>query len=303
MTPGDTKKKQPNRLSQYQGGEDELSYKQLRFTTWYVRHKIVLRKLLIAVLILWSAATLGYSTFQWGNYFIFGLFEDRDLAARQVNEIENYSRIQPLYGARPLTIKRPRVFTINEGKYDFFSEAVNPNDRWIARILYKFVYAGGETESKTSLVLPRQLQILSALGQEASVFPSSARLVIERIAWEKVDAHEIADVEEYINIRQDFSVGGIEFISRTTGAAPSDRLQFTVTNNSAYGYWNPVFTAVFLNRGDIVGVRNITTDQLAEGQSASFDLRFHGPLITITDVDVVPLVNVFDDSVYMEPSS
>ncbi len=298
------KKKKPiNPLSQYKAAGDELSYKQFRLATWYVRNRIRLRYVLIGFLTVWSVLTLGYSTLMWGEYLIFGLFEDRDLAAQQVREIENYRAIQPFYTARPLTIERPRVFTANVERYDIFAEVTNQNERWIANVTYKYVFNGGESEIRRTQILPGKLHVLAAHGVESKIFPSSVRLVIENIDWRRVDPHAIRDVQTFIDTRLDIAVENVQFIGRNAVGSPSDQLHFTITNQSAYGYWQPFFSVVLFNRGSIVGIRQVTVDRLDAGASATFDLRFLGPSISITDVEILPHIPIFNPDTYTDPVS
>ena len=285
----------------YRPASEDVSYRGLKIAEWYLRNTMTLRKIGIAALLLWSAATIGYSGIRWGQYVFSGYFQDRDLLLSQIGGFPNYAASQPLYRAHALSVGRPLVFRAGTGKVDFAAEATNPNERWIARVRYKFVFGGGETDAFETLLLPQSSHPIAVFGHETDVFPTGVRLEIADIKWRRVDPHRVPDVSSYVSERLLFAAEDVRFVRAERGDLPTDRLQFTLANNSAYGYWQALFY-VALYDGDVLsGVVPLTLEQFRSGDIREIDLRFIPDSLSVTDIQAIPLIDVFDSSVYMEP--
>ncbi|MBU0597247.1 hypothetical protein KJ641_02340 [Patescibacteria group bacterium] len=281
-------------------GED-LSYKEFKFANWVVSNRLLMKKIGIGIIIGWCVISLGYSGFRWAEYLIVGYWGDRDMTNQIASEIENYNAIQSLYSAQNLVLGRTQVFDAENNKYDFFTEVKNSNKNWLAVLEYKYSYGGGETEMREVTILPQTELPVVILGYENSSFPSSAKLVIENIRWHRIDPHMISDVPAFMAERIVFVIDDFNFVRGATSGLSTNRVAFDIINSSAYSYWQPEFSLVMLNGGSVVGVANITVDQFRTGDTHSVDLRLFDTSINVTDIMVIPMVNVFDESAFMSP--
>lgn len=293
--------KNKDKLSEYEPIDESLSYRGLKMVGWYLKHKILLQKIGIGSLLVWCVVTVGYSGFQWGNYLFFGYWKDIDAMKRQMSEFPNYERLHLIYGAKDLQLKQSNIFRGGSDRFDFSTEVINPNERWLAMVSYKYVYQGGETDLEEVLILPQSTQPVVVLGQELSNTPQQVQLVIENIVWKSINPHEISDVGAYMNERMDFFVDNVIFTKANRDGLSVHRLEFDIFNNSAYSYWQPLFYITLFDGGQITGVTKLNLEQFRAGDQEHVDLRFFATSLNITNIKVMPVFNIFDEGVYIEP--
>lgn len=300
-SPAKQRKAEEKKLSRFTASEESFGYREFRFASWYVSHRILLGKIGAGALIFFCVLTIGYSLWGWGSYFFAGYFEDRALYANQPYEFINYTALKPRYAAQPLSVVRPRVFDEGNNRYDMFTEVRNPNDNWLALVLYRYQFGGEVSETAAMTILPNQLQILPALGIDRPVYPVGTELQILQTRWRRVDPHTIADTTLYVDDRINFRFDNVVFARRTGTTALSDSLTFTLTNNTSFSFWQPEFHVILFQGSEVVGVRTVTVEQFMAGEAREIDLRFSGDPVNITAIDIVPNINIFDASVFMDP--
>jgi hypothetical protein len=81
------------------------------------------------------------------------------------------------------------------------------------------------------------------------------------------------------------------------------RISFSISNQTAFGYWS-VPLQVLLKRGNsVIGVSSTSVERLDAGETRNIDLSWLQPVPTVTEVVVVPVLNIFDSAGYMPPKS
>jgi len=297
-----SKTKKDDKASRYVDPTGEFTSKELKLATWYIKNKFLLQKIGTGFLIAWCVLTIGYSLFAWGNYLIFGYFDDEEMLMRQTLELSDYASLHSLYGARDLVLGSAMIYQSSIDKFDFATMVKNSNERWVAQISYKYIYSGGETEKIKTILLPQTERPVVAFGQKVDGYPTNARLVIENVEWRSVDAHAVANVGEHIDQRLQFYADNFVF-TRAGGAMglPSNRIEFDLYNDSAYSYWEPQFYIELLDDAYPVGILFLTVDQFISGEARAIDLRTLAENLTVDDVRIIPVINVFDSGEYIEP--
>jgi len=289
-----------DKSSEYIDTTGQLSGAQLKFGKWYLEHKILLRRIGVGLLFVWSVAAIGFSIFQFGSYLLFGYQQDQEtLLVGQAAEFQNYEQIKDFYKAQEITSTDTRVFGGADGMYDFVAAVVNSNKRWIATLDYHFVYEGGETEILKTTLMPGDKRPVAAFGHKSKRYPVGVRFVIDRVFWQSVNPHEIFDVESYIKSRSMFSADNIVFKAPSSEGIPVPSAKFDLYNESAYSYWLPVFYVQLLNGNQTVGYIFLSIDQFRSGEKKQIDLRYFGDNLTVTDVRLIPVINFFDGQTYM----
>lgn len=204
--------------------------------------------------------------------------------------------------AKPITIDDvPLVLHSGEGMIDFLSFATNPNMDWWADVTYHFTYAGDQaTDTASTILYPgdhRPLPVVAVASQGVA----SAKLVIDNVAWHRIDTHAIPDPASWLTDRLSFSVTDAVYESLALGKETIGHSTFTITNNTAYGYWS-VPLVVMLKRGSsVIGVSTTSIDTFTAGHAQTVDMNWFVTLPSVTSIDVVPLVNVFDPASYLAP--
>ena len=292
--------KEPSKLSQYVDPSGDFSTKDFTLGYWYVKHKLLLRNIVIGVLITWSTITIGIGLVVWGQYLFFGYWEDEEFLATHVTTFQNYSAIQPAYEAQQLLYDQSKLFKSADGRYDFFTLVNNPNEQFIAYVTFHYVFADVTTPSQTQVVLPQTRQGLVVYGYETPSYPAQARLVIDEVRWQRVSPHVVADPQRYMAERLRFTVSDFTYI-RPGGNEPTltNALSFTLQNASVYSYWDASFH-ILLKRGEsIVGVIPLSELQFRAGESRDVDIFTFAELTQVDSIELLPTVNVFDRDIFL----
>ena len=292
------------RLGQYTDPTGELPNQTLRMGEWYVSHRKRLRRIGITLLIVWCVFTISAGIYGWGKYAVVGYYADQQMAEVLTRTTINYEALHATTGAQSLRISSPQLFQGTPGKYDFMVRVKNPNQRWLAWIEYKFVYVGGETQTRLAFVLPGAERLVAELGTTANSYPVDAQLVLTNSVWKNINPHAVSDVENFISSRLQFPVTEVQFTpaSLALGLA-SNQVTFSLTNASPYSYWSPEFYVELLQGSETVGVLPLQFDRFRSGEKRTVDLRSLISGLSVTDVQVYPIVNVFDKNVYIAPGT
>ena len=298
----DKEKKPKDKLKEYIDTTGQLPNRQLKLGVWYLRHKILLARIGLGILISFCASTVGFSLWKWGEYFLVGYWEDnRRLGLGQIALFQNYEALHESFGARDLRVTENRLFNTTDRRYDLFAVVENPNARWVAKIKYRFVFADGATETRETVLLPAAQRPVAYFGLESESFPANLRLVIENIKWTAVDNHTVADMEEYLDARALFLVDNLAFNSVGENGLAVPALSFSLINQTAFGYWEPVFYVELLNGNRVVGYIYLFFDKIISFETKPVDLRYFNEKVAFDNIRLIPIINYFDESVYIEP--
>ncbi|MBU1146010.1 hypothetical protein KKD80_00455 [Patescibacteria group bacterium] len=277
----------------------DFTESQLKVASWYVSHKILLKKIFIGFLIFLCAIFWGLGLYGLINYyFIEG--PSFNLAMRELSRGADYSAINSALQPRDLDIGTTTIFSSGKGRYDFVGKIFNSSADWRAEFTYDFLVDGVAREEKSGFLLPGEEKYIFDLGGEAPTKPRSATLEIKNLKWRRIDAHEISDYPAWQDERLNFSISDVKFTPAAVGEnIPISRASFTVQNATAFGFWDVGF-AIFLYRGSsIASVNYITLEEFRSGQNRPVEVSWFETLPNITQVKVVPEVNIFDPKVFM----
>lgn len=286
-------------LERYVDPTGELTNKKLKFGEWYVRNRLLLRKIFVASLTVWCLGFGGYSLYAWGKWVAIDIWNDNKMLVELTQQQIPWAYWRDARAPQPLAIAPVESAPSGENKVDFIALAENPNKHWAAAVTYHFVYGPAETTPQTVRVFPGQRRALLSLGNTNE---GGAQLIVDRTTWERFDAHKIADPVAYVTERLNFGVQDVVFTaaSAATGA-PTHSLVFTVSNRSAYGFWNARFTVLYLDGNQIVGLKQIEVPQFRAGESRVQEIKSLAPQLNVTSVELIPEVDPFSASTFMAP--
>ncbi len=287
-------------LSKYTDPTGEFSNRELKTAEWYLRHKIQLKNIFKWFLILWCIITIGYSFGYWGYYFSYGYFQDQKMYAQQTVELQNYTAIQPMYGAQDLQVGNIEAYNSVSNLYDFAAWVTNPNKRWIAMVRYKFVYVGGETATKETVLWPQSSRPVVSFGEQAGSYPSYPQFTIENIEWRRINPHSSIDIPNFIAERSKFAVENFTFTAASRSAGILNHLiRFDLFNDTAYNYWDPEFYVELKDGSQTAGFIYVTLDKFKAGDERHIDLRSWVDNLNVSDIVLWPAFNIFDKSEFM----
>jgi hypothetical protein len=278
---------------------EDLSEKQLKWGYWFVTHKILLKRILIITLIAMNAAFFGFSGY--------GLVSDLMNAPARRQMVDELGRnlLNPLLSeqraAKPLTIANPQVLS-SKNAYDFVTQVTNPNQDFFAHFSYRFVAGSFMTEFKSGFILPGERKYLSELGVLSPKRPSSASLEISGLAWRRVNKHEIPDWQDFAHqhlnlpITDVVYVPGIEIIrdKPTIG-----RTSFTIANDTGYGYYGLRLLVLMYRGPTLAAVNSVIFQTIGPGEKKAGEVTWYEDYGAVTEIKVVPEIDITDQSVYI----
>ncbi|OGH68523.1 MAG: hypothetical protein A3J66_00385 [Candidatus Magasanikbacteria bacterium RIFCSPHIGHO2_02_FULL_47_14] len=292
-------KKSPNNFTRYTDPTGELPTGELKAGFWYIRHKLLLGRIGVGFLVAWCVLTVGYSLFGWGKYLFFDYAKDQRMLQRQVIEIPDYTVVQPLYQAQPLSLGSTDVFQGAPDRYDFFTPVTNPNERFLASVTFSYTYSGGQTATATAVLMPQVPQALVVFGEEADQYPGAARLTIHEIDWQRISPHVIPDVNAFQAERDIFIVENVTVRDAGVDEVPVPQVEFDLTNDSVYPYWEPRFVAELLQGGRVIGIQFLSVQQLRGKETRHIKFHTQSSIRGVSDVRLLPLFSIFDLGEYM----
>ncbi len=292
--------KKPSYLG-YVDATGDFDNKQLQRSLWYVKHKLLLYRLFVGILIFSSIFFWIFSLWQWIDYVVFGIRAEQTLFVN-LTSFPNYTVIHAHYSPQPLTILQTHAFQSGVDKYDAVAEVVNTNDRFIVEFDYVMVVDGTPLVRHHALLLPGEVRPLVEFGLERNNAPGSVGVNIENIAWHRVPSKEVPDTKSWQAERLNFVADKFELTPPDTiRGANAFGIHFNLINNSPYGYSEPEFIIGLVSGGELVGVLPLHLLSLASQEVRPIDVRSFSPNLTATDIKIFPLINVYDKGVYGEP--
>jgi len=288
------------KLSRYTDPTGEFTNRELKTAEWYLKHKLLLQNIVKWFLILLCVITIGYSFSYWIYYFAYGYFKDQQMYARQTQELQNYTNIQPMYSAQDLQVGNVDAYNSVSSLYDFSARVVNPNERWIATVHYKFAFAGGETPIKKTVIWPKSERPVMYFGYESGSYPNYLRFVIEKVEWQRINPHSSLNIPNFIAERSKISVENLIFTpsSRSAGIL-NNMISFSLFNDTAYNFWDPEFYVELKDGAQTVGYIYLALEKFKAGEERRVDLRSWVDNLNVSDIVLWPAFNIFDKTEYM----
>ena len=294
------------------GGLDSEQQQFERFyklSKFWITAKPILKKVGIVSFIVFDVLVVGWATYRFVDYGIFGFFSERAMIGSIVNDIGTLQNISSARAATPLGTKNADVFDLGENRADFYAEVSNPNSDWYASFTYRFVSSNGVTDFANGFILPGQVdKPVTVLAGSTTSTPRNVKLELQDVKWMRVNHHAIDDYEMWERERIDFDVSSVTFERqvyievREGEPAVQDgfgRTMFTIKNDTAYGYWGSSFTIRLLRSGKVVGVTATTITEFEPGQEREVVVNWFGEVPAANETQIEANIDIFDPDVYM----
>jgi len=293
----------PKDFSTYKDPSKSFSNRQLQAGTWYVRNRLLLKKVFYSILAFFAGITLLYSTIAWTIYLGVGIFDDTRMNQVIANSFQNYSGMQIFFRPERIQVSEVNAFSTGLGKYDFAARVVNPNERHVLEIDYKFVFDGGETEMMTQVIHPGESKFVGSFAYESLSYPSGLEFQLVDRRSRFIGKNFIDNPIDYVNAHLDFEASEFIFTPGDPGIdnVPYHSVMFDLENKSPYTYRDANFMVALFNRGQFEGVIPFTIEQFDRSSSEEIDLRFGTGIPSVTDIEVYPMMNIFDERNFVAP--
>lgn len=275
---------------------DELSDKQLKFGYWFVTNKLFLEKVLIVIFIVFNIFLITYNIF----LLVTNLgVEAQKYAKLQVDVYQPIESLKVVRDAQlPNEVQVSGLETYSRGQnFDLVANVVNPNVKWFADFNYQFITGSGATELKQGFIFPGESKRLIDLNVEGG--NTVANVVISDVVWTRKN-----DYDKFYRERFVFDIQNIKIIEPQEldigDKLPVSRVSFEVKNVSAYNYRDVIFQIYLYSGANIVAVDTALAETLYSSESRILEATWYSRLPKISNVDVVPEINIFNYKSYIE---
>jgi hypothetical protein len=291
--------------------DQNFNDKTLKFSYWYLTHKILLRKLLIIFLIVLSVIFFAYAIYIIVLEFaVYGQNYNQVLVSLPQNLL-NTGGYRALHEVKEPQVVNITVIAGTSERYDFISKIKNPNSDFLVESFdYQFITGNDDVDLskdksgpnparvKKGFILPGEEKYLVDLSVTSKKRINQARLNIVNIQWRRIS--------DYATIQKEklrFDIADVKFIPPVADGSnklPVSKVSFNAINKSAFNFWNIGFYVILFKGTAIAGANYVSIDQFLTGQTRPITVNWFEPLPDITQVQVVPEVNILDSSIYME---
>lgn len=288
-------------FNKYEDPSGEFSSSEFKRSLWYVKHKILLYKILVGFLIAWIVIFGGYALITFADYLIFGISSDTVLR-QQLTSFPDYTSIQPKYLPIPLQVQGVNALAGGSNSFDLVAQVANPNKNFIVYFDYHFVAGSNNTPVQRGFLLAGETKPIVYFGLQGD-YPGDVNLVMENMSWKRLRAQEIKDPASFQAERLNFPVSNFSFVSQAaSGGLGANVVKFDLKNDSAYGYRDGNFVVGLMNGGGLSAVMPLLLKDFKAGETRNIDLRNFVLNLPVDDVQLFSLIDTYDKGVYLAPS-
>ncbi len=283
--------------------EEKESKRIYKFSLWWIEHRAFFRRLGYGLFMALDAVLLAFVFWTMIDSFATSYFrEQRGVTQMVVSGQSDLRAYTASHAADPLVSQETQVFSIGGSREDFYTQVSNPNKDWWVEFQYQFVFDAGHTDVMKGFLLPEQQKPFLALAVTSQSPVQTANLQLTNLVWHRIDHKLITDYAQWQSERLNFEIGDPTYSTQTGFENnPIGRTTFSVTNKTAYAYFDPVFYVLLKRGASVVGVSRVTLDAIGAEEHKEVTLNWFGVLPNVSSVEVVADINLFDGSVYQHP--
>jgi hypothetical protein len=291
------------KIENYRDPITKVSLKKLKAGLWYVKHRPLFIKSLLGVFILITIGMWLYVIIGFGWYIFKGMEEDENM----INELTRQNLTLGLKsrtaGQDVLTYSSITTFRRGD-KYDLMLKINNPEDKYRAEFDYCFIQGEEKLDCQENFIFPGESKYILSLSHELQS-SSNIEFEVKNINWTIINPHKIPDWEQYKKEHLDFEFTDVEYSSGNKSEY-SDKinlnsLKFNAHNATSYGYWEADLNIFLYDTGKITGVNRYTINRFDSGMKEEVELVWPGNIGRVTDVSIIPDLNIMDKSNYIQP--
>jgi len=274
-----------------------LSVSKMNFGLWLSENRAKILRIIVICLIAISAFFFVYSSYSYVVYFL-NNSTSKDLTSLVKSNIVSQRNV-----VSDIIVSVPQIFRSGEA-YDLVVTIKNPNDKFFAHFNYCFNIEGRSPFCGSGFILPGEEKYVVALGQKIETDQPAVSFKINNPSWQRIDTHKIVDWNTFAGERLNFSLENVNLaLANESGLSEKvglDSLDFTVTNRTAFGYYEVPLLISFYRDSELVGVNRYVVKNFLAGESKLVRLSWLGGLPNVTRTSVRPELDLSDDSIYLK---
>ncbi|HCC23586.1 TPA: hypothetical protein DF272_05435 [Candidatus Falkowbacteria bacterium] len=271
----------------------QLSADKLKFGYWFVKHRLMIRRIFILTLVGVDAILVIAVLYGFLNLFLLSRATEQRMELELSAPKLSYDTLWQINQPIALVVSGSGAFVNGAGKYDFWAEVENTNANWYAKEV-KYHFEAGETVTATKIdyILPASVHYILDLGAETQAAPNAV-LVLEDVKWEKVaDYEKLRDKILNIEVLEPrFIPSGQSTLSGNTGVS---RVEFKAKNSSAYNFWQIDFVVMLIRGNSAVFINKVPVRDFRSGQEKNISFNIYQNLSGTGEVRVLPAVDILN---------
>ena len=268
-----------------------LAAKNLDFGLWLANNRKRLTKLLIIILALLAAGSVIYSVYGYIYYFVFGQEQEKIITGDTsgVNLAEYRLQNTPV----DLQVSQVRVINTNTGA-DYVALVKNTNEKQFASFDYCFK-TGVADICGAGFILPSEEKNIVSLNSPTKSLSGSANIELKNVRWQKLNAGQIPNWVSFKAERIKFNITEPKFSSYDGNVK---YLEFDITNESAYGYFEVPLNILIKNGDTVVAVNRYVVNGLSSREKKSIRLAWSEVSNLSGTISVVPDIDILNTNVF-----
>ncbi len=276
---------------EYESNRHPFDERELKFGQYVVAHRTVWKRALVFFLYFATLAIVYLFAVKW-IFFLTGSLNiwsvEYDLTYNSIP----WKEIREANSPKPPYISSIYAVASGDESIDIMARINNPNTEWRAsRIDYRFSVDGKPQSVSSTFLLPGNNSLISEYNISTQNKSPTIRVDILDIVWKRVRDREP------LKVLEELSVADVTFENDIN--LNSFEVEATLLNTSGRGFWVVGLQAVAKRFGDVAGINYIAVEQVRSGSARDVVFSWTSTLSGIDEVEVIPIVDVYNDSVYM----
>ncbi|MEK7167066.1 MAG: hypothetical protein AAB732_01495 [Patescibacteria group bacterium] len=268
-----------------------LTKEQFKLAYWISTHKKRIKLSVIIGLIILNIILIGILSF---NIIVY--LKNQKQYQTMLNSLSkdliDYNLFREKNKPKDLVILLTNNVASRNQKYDTISQIENLNFQWTAQYDYQFILNGKEGNIKTNFILPNEKKFLMDFNFESLTKNPAAELKILNIQWKRIRyLSKIPETQFKIENIKYFPIGSQITLEKKNNA---NRVNFEVTNNSSYSFWETFFKVILYQNDKIVGVNIIPAKQFLSKEKRFLSTSWTNFLPFITKTFIEPETDVLN---------
>ena len=285
--------KRPKRIIDLKKYEDPtgLAAKNLDLGLWLANNRKRIYKIIIIFLILLALGFSLYSGYGYFYYFVFGQEQDRilDQDTTSVDLAAYRAQNKPL----DLVMKSAKVISSNNGS-DFVATLSNPNDKQFATFDFCFV-ASKNKICGSSFILPSEEKNVLIISNPIKLSSGQINLELSNVKWQKLNAGDIPNWNNFKAKYLIFNISEPKFSSYDNNV---NYLEFDISNNSAYSYFEVPLNITLSQGNDIIAVNRYIVKDFSSRVKKSIRLSWPEATNLGGTIKITPDLNITNSAIY-----
>jgi len=283
--------------------DNPLSNSDLEKSYWITTHKLLFKKIFIALLIALDLFLILSSSYNLINYYTVELKEYQQVMGNFALETIDFAGIKEANKPLKLIVEEVKILengkNLGEDTYDLVAKIYNPNKQLKSSFSYKFYYGTTELAEHSNFILPEEVKYVADYGEIFEKKQKEARFLITSSGFKRISTHEIENPGKFVKNRINFITDNVKFNEIET---QNDyyKITFDLINKTIYNYWEMGLTTLIYNNSELIGINYITLKQFKSGEAKPIDINWYKNLPASIKISTIPEIDVFDKDIYMD---